>query len=170
MEHTSNHTRYKTWALLNDLGKAHSPSDFGRVNQALLAITFQNAGFIVTHYQGTGRPDFVADRLEEGYAIEVKAPVADKVTISKEDITGVEKLGHKPLLAILTYPLLDARWIFIETNKLSPKSYRKSGIERLSISSLEKEIAPVFLNTLQANMEKAIIGSYALQGMVESRE
>src|SRR5579872_6125821 len=147
----SNYTKYKTYAKLNDLSKIHNPSDFGRVNQALLSIAFQKAGFTVSHYQGTGRPDFIADRNGESFALEVKAPVSTKVSLTKEDIAGVEKLGHKPILAILNYPNPESRWLFIETNKLSPKVYEKNDIERFSIINLENQISPHFLSAIEEN-------------------
>lgn len=165
----NNYTKYKTYALLNKLTNVHSASDFGRVNQALLSIAFQKAGFIVSHYQGTGRPDFIADRNGESYAIEVKAPVSEKVSLSKDDIAGVEKLGHKPILAILTYPSPESRWLFIETNKLSPKVYQKNEIERFSMINLESQISPCFLSAIEENKEKAMIGAPALQSLVESK-
>lgn len=169
MENKNNYTKYKTFAILNELAKIHTASDFGRINQALLSIAFQKAGFLVSHYQGTGRPDFIADRNGESYAIEVKAPVSEKVSLSKEDIAGVEKLGHKPILAILTFPSPECRWVFIETNKLSPKVYQKNEIERFSIINLENQISPHFLSAIEENKEKVRIGSSALQSMVESQ-
>lgn len=169
MEKKNNYTKYKTYAVLNELAGVHNPSDFGRVNQALLSIAFQKAGFTVSHFQGTGRPDFIADRTGESYALEVKAPVSEKVSLSKEDIAGVEKLGHKPVLAILTFPSPESRWLFIETNKLSPKTYQKNEIERFSIINLENQISPYFLSAIEENKEKAMIGASALQSMVESQ-
>ena len=169
MEKKNNYTKYKTYAILNELASVHNPSDFGRVNQALLSIAFQKAGFIVSHFQGTGRPDFIADRNGESYALEVKAPVSEKVSLSKEDIAGVENLGHKPILAILTFPSPESRWLFIETNKLSPKTYQKNEIERFSIINLENQISPCFLSAVEEHKGKAMIGSSALQSMVESQ-
>lgn len=165
----NNYTKYKTYAKLNELANVHNPSDFGRVNQALLSIAFQKAGFIVSHYQGTGRPDFIADRNGESYAIEVKAPVSEKVSLTKDDMTGVEMKGHKPILAILTYPSPESRWLFIETNKLSPKVYAKNEIERFSIIDLENQISASFLSAIEENKEKAMIGAPALQSLVESK-
>lgn len=165
----NNYIKYKTYAILNELANVHNASDFGRINQALLSIAFQKAGFIVSHYQGTGRPDFIADRSGESYAIEVKAPVSGKVSLTKDDIAGVEKLGHKPILAILTFPSPESRWLFIETNKLSPKVYEKNAIERFSMINLENQILPHFLSAIEENREKAMIGSSTLQSMVESK-
>lgn len=165
----NNYVRYKTYAVLDELANLHNPSDFGRVNQALLAIAFQKAGFTVSHYQGTGRPDFIADRDGKSYAIEVKAPVSEKVSLTKEDMTGVEMRGHKPILAILTYPSPESRWLFIETNKLLPKAYQKNAIERFSITELENQISPCFLSAIEENKEKAELGAPALQSLVESK-
>lgn len=164
-----NYVKYKTYAELNNLAKEHNPSDFGRVNQSLLSIAFQRAGFFVSHFQGTGRPDFIADKDGESYAIEVKAPVSEKVSLTKDDIAGVEMKGHTSIIAILTYPSPESRWLFIETKKLSPKVYQKNEIERFSIVRLEDQISPVFLSAIVENKEKAMIGAPALQSMVESR-
>lgn len=170
MAETEDHIRLNTWAILDEIRRHHNnPSEFGRINQALLAIAFQNAGFTVYHYQGTGRPDFIADNGQDGFVLEVKAPESERVTLSNEDITGVEKLGKKAILAILTYPLIEARWLFIDTSKLSSKTYEKSRLGRLSIAKLEKEIAPAFLKALEDNKDRALIGSRALQELVESR-
>ena len=168
MEKKDNYTKYKTYAILNELANVHNPSNFGRVNQALLSIAFQKAGFTVSHFQGTGRPDFIADKNSERYAIEVKAPVSEKVSLSKGDISGVENLGHKPILAILTFPSPESRWLFIETYKLSPKTYPKNEIERFSILNLENKISPYFLSAIEENKEKATVGAPALQSMVEN--
>lgn len=165
----NNYVKYKTYAILNELANTHNPSDFGRVNQALLAIAFQKAGFTVSHYQGTGRPDFIADRDGKSYAIEVKAPVSEKVSLTKEDMSGVEMQGHEPTLAILTFPSPESRWLFIETDKLAPKTYPKSSIERFSIKDLESQISPCFLSAIEENKAKAMIGAPALQSLVESR-
>lgn len=165
----NNYTRYKTYAELKTLTNVHNASDFGRVNQALLAIAFQKSGFFVSHFQGTGRPDFIADKDGDSYAIEVKAPMSEKVSLTKEDIAGVEMKGHRPILAILTYPSPESRWLFIETNKLSPKVYQKNEIERFSISGLEDQISPSFLSAIIENKEKAMIGASALQSLVESK-
>jgi len=165
----NNYTKYKTYAELKNLANIHNPSDFGRVNQALLSIAFQKAGFFVSHFQGTGRPDFIADRNGESYAIEVKAPVSEKVSLTKDDMTGVEMRGHKPLLAILTYPSPESRWLFIETSKLSPKVYPKNIIERFSIIDLENQISPCFLSAIEEHKEKAEIGASSLQSLVESK-
>lgn len=166
----NNYTKYKTYAKLNELSKIHNSSDFGRVNQALLSIAFQKSGFIVSHYQGTGRPDFIADRNGESYAIEVKAPPSStKVSLTKEDIEGIKLQGHKGILAILNYPNPESRWLFIEADKLPPKVYEKNNIERFSIVSLENQISSHFLSTLEEHWEKAIVGAPALQSMVESR-
>lgn len=164
-----NYIRLNTWAILDELNRKHNPSEFGRINQALLSVAFQMAGFDVSHYQGTGRPDFIADRGQEGYAVEVKAPTSERAALQKEDITGVEKLGRKPILAIISYPLLDAGWLFIETKKLSARVYNKSELGRLSMRNLNEEIAPAFLKALEENKDKAIIGSSALQSMVETK-
>ena len=165
----SNYTKYKTYAKLNELSKIHNPSDFGRVNQALLSIAFQKAGFIVSHYQGTGRPDFIADRNGDSYALEVKAPVSTKVSLTKEDIEGVKLQGHKGIIAILNYPNPESRWLFIETDKLSPKVYEKNSIERFSIINLENQISPYFLSAIEENWEKATVSALALQPLVESK-
>ena len=165
-----NYVKYKTYAKLKELDDVHNASDFGRVNQALLSIAFQKAGFVVSHYQGTGRPDFIADRNGESYAIEVKAPKSEKVSISTDDIAGVKKLGHKPLLAILTYPSPDARWLFIEATRFSAKAYEKNSIERFSISNLESQISPHFLSAIEEHREEALVGAYALQSLVESKD
>lgn len=98
------------------------------------------------------------------YLINIK-----KVSLSKGDIAGVEKLGHKPILAILTYPYPESRWLFIETNKLSPKVYEKNEIERFSIPNLEEEISPCFLSAIEENKEKAMIGASTLQSMIQSQ-
>lgn len=165
----NNYTKYKTYIELKTLACAHDASDFGRVNQALLAIAFQKSGFLVSHFQGTGRPDFIADRDGERYAIEVKAPVSEKVSLTKDDIVGVELKGHRPILAILTYPSPESRWLFIEANKISPKVYRKNELVRFSISDLEEQISPSFLSSIIEHKNKAMIGASSLQSLVESK-
>ena len=165
----NNYTKYKTYAKLNELSKIHNPSDFGRVNQALLSIAFQKSGFIVSHYQGTGRPDFIADGKGESYALEVKAPVSNKVSLTKDDIDGVKGLGHRGIVAILNYPNPESRWLFIEIGKLSSKVYVKNDIERFSITQLENQISPNFLSAIEENWDKATIGALALQPLVESK-
>lgn len=165
----NNYIKYKTYAKLNDLSKIHNPSDFGRVNQALLSIAFQKSRFLVSHYQGTGRPDFIADGNGESYALEVKAPISSKVSLTKDDIEGVRLQGHKGIMAILNYPNPESRWLFIEADKLLPKVYEKNSIERFSIIDLENQISPHFLSAIEENWEKAMSGAPALQSMVESK-
>lgn len=169
MESSNNYTKYRTYALLEELAETNTASDFGRINQALLALAFQKAGFDISHYQGTGRPDFIAIKEKESYAVEVKAPPAEKVVLTIEDINGVEELGHRAILAILTYPSVDTRWLFIDTHRLSPHTYNKLEIARLSITILEERISPFFLQVMEENREKVKMGASALQSLVESK-
>ncbi len=161
-----NQSYLRVWAEVNDLAKVLDSSEFGRVGQCLLALAFKELGYKLSHFQHVGRPDFVIEKSNEGYSVEVKAPTGTKVTIKPEDLRGIEGLGHKPLVAVLTYPELATRWLIIDATKLTPRIYLKSELNRFSTNATERDVSGAFATILVKFRARAIAGSYALRELL----
>ena len=156
------------WASLNELFMNHSSAEFGRVCQILLALSFQHLGFRVRHFQHVGRPDFTAKRENEEYAVEVKAPPRhNEVHIKKEDLMGIENLGSKPVVAVLTYPAIDAQWLVVESHKLTPRVYAKIELKGHNMSPLSDELNNAFARMINKYREKALLGSSNLRDLLQ---
>ena len=150
---------YRIWAAVNELSNIHNASEFGRLAQVLLALTFQDAGFKLSHFQQVGRPDFVAQRNDQDFAVEVKAPSGNEVLIKREDLMGVRNLGHPPVVAVLTYPMLDTRWLIVACGSLIPRLYEKIELTKYDLNNLSEEINVSFLSVLGKYREQAMLGS-----------
>jgi len=161
------HAYLRAWAEVNDLAKALDSSEFGRVCQCLLALGFKEIGYRVSHFQYVGRPDFIIERSNEGYSVEVKAPLGNKVIIKPEDLLGIEGLGHNPIVAALTYPELATRWLIIAAARLTPRKYSKSELTRFSNSIIEKEVSNAFGKVLVKFKERAVTRTSILRELLE---
>jgi len=160
-------TYLRAWAEVNDLTKALDSSEFGRACQCLLALTFKEIGYRVSHFQYVGRPDFVIERLNEGYSVEAKAPMGNKVIIKPQDLLGIEGLGHKPIVAVLTYPELATRWLIVDATNLMPRRYSKSDLTRFSNGIIEKEVSNAFSKIVVKFKERAVAGASELRGLLK---
>jgi len=160
-------TYLRAWAEVNDLTKALDSSEFGRVCQCLLALAFEEIGYRVSHFQYVGRPDFVIERSDEGYSVEAKAPMRNKVMVKPEDLLGIEGLGHKPVVAVLTYPELATRWLIIDATKLMPRIYSKSDLTRFSNGIVEKEVSNAFSRIIVKFKGSALTGASELRGLLK---
>jgi len=163
-------TYLRAWAEVNDLTKALDSSEFGRTCQCLLALAFKEIGYRVSHFQHVGRPDFVIERSNEGYSVEVKAPLGKKVIIKPEDLLGIEGLGHKPMVAVLTYPELATRWLIVDATNLMPRIYSKSDLTRFSNGIIEKEVSSAFSKIIVKFKGRALTGASELRGLLKEQQ
>ena len=168
MSDSTRHLRNRIWAAVNEVASGLAPTEFGRLAQVLLALSFQETGFSINHFQQVGRPDFLAERRTQMYAVEVKAPGGDDVMLKKEDLMGVENLGHQPILAVLTYPELDAEWIVLPSSGIPPHAYRKTSLKKYNMPELAQEVNESFLNVLVKHREAITRGATDLRKLIKS--
>lgn len=157
---------YRTYVLLEEIFKKHSLSNFGRICQVLLGLTFKDMGFDVPLCQLTGRPDIRATRGSEGYDVEVKAQTGCDAIIKENDIGGVIDSGHKAVIAILTFPDVETKWLMLDAEHLHAGKYNKISLERYSLESLETEVNETFLKTLERCHKYALVGAGCLKRLL----
>jgi hypothetical protein len=153
---------------VNEVAIRLTPTEFGRLAQVILALSFQGIGFSINHFQQVGRPDFLAERRTQMYAVEVKAPGGNEVILKKEDLMGVENLGHQPILAVLTFPELDAQWLVLPSGGISPHAYQKTSLKKYNMSELSQEVNESFLNVLINHRNEISRGASDLRKLMRS--
>ena len=154
------------FAEVNDLAQILTSTEFGKVCQCLLAISFKKIGYSVSHFQFVGRPDFVVESASENLAVEAKSSLARSIVIKKEDISGIVGLGHTPVVAVLTYPELSTRWLIIESTELSPRTYPKSELAAISDRKMEIEVSGAFQTILPRCRQKSCQGASQLVDLI----
>ncbi len=157
---------FQTWAELNDLSRSLDWSEFGKVCQCLLAIAFKSLGYSVSHFQFIGRPDFVAEKPPSNLSVEAKSSLGRSVVIKRQDILGIEGLGHTPVVAVLTYPDLTTRWLIVETCELSARTYSKTELTAFSRQTVEQEVSEAFSSIISLHKTRALQGASRLAAIV----
>jgi len=156
-------SNFRTRVLLEDILKIYNPRGFGFICQLILGFTFIDLGFKILEFKLSGRPDMIVKKDTEVYAIEVKAPVENDVVFAKEDIEGVIETNYKPLLAILSYPEADVKWIIIDAKLMRPGKFNKISLERYSIKQIENDVSNAFPCTFEKYYE--IAKSYGIKNL-----
>ena len=141
--------QYEAFALLNEILERRGSSEFGRVCQIMLGFSFIGTGYQVTTMQLSGRPDIVAIRPPESLAIEVKTSTTNKIPLKKEDLTGEAGSFSKSLIAVLTFPAVPLRWLFIQTANLRAGVHSKTSLEVRSEHSIGEALTNQFLVELE---------------------
>lgn len=159
---------YRTFTLLSELEKKHGASEFGRICQILLGLTFKELGFHVPICQLSGRPDMRAEKGRERYEIEIKAPVGNEITLKDDDLESVKVHGYKHIIATLTYPEPESKWIAVDADKLEAGKLPKSYLLLHSIKELEKQINRTFPEVIKKYFDSAIIGASNLKRMFDN--
>lgn len=154
---------------MEELLQKHGPSEFGRICQILLGLTLKEMGFKICLFQLAGRPDIVVLRENEGYAFEVKAQIGTEVIIKEEDLKGVVDSGYQPILAILSYPEIETKWLILDARSLRAGKFNKISLERHSIRTLEENINKEFLDGIDKFYENALAGSSNLRNILDSK-
>lgn len=154
---------FRTRVLLDEILKIHGSRTFGSICQLLLGLTFVDLGFRVLECRLTGRPDLIVQKDVENYAIEVKASVVTEVVIKQEDIDGVVGTEHKAILAILSYPEVETKWIIIDARLVHAGRLNKISLEKYSLNQIESAVSNAFPSTLQKYYETAKKGVRALK-------
>ncbi len=160
---------YRIHGIIGSLALRHHWSEYGRVCQALLALTFSSIRFRISNFQFSGRPDFCAHRSRVEYAVEAKAPLGNDVLLKKEDLDGVLGLGLTPVIAVLTYPEIETQWIVADAARIKPRKLSKASLKQLSLIDLENEINGSFLSVLERNRMKALAGADPLSAELDNR-
>lgn len=158
---------YSTFSTLKRLEEKYGPRGFGRVCQVLLGLTFKELNFIVSLFQQVGRPDIIAIRGHDKYAIEVKTAIADMITIKEKDLNGIKSSGHYPVLAVLLYPSAEPKWLMVDAKKMHEGRFYKVELEQYSIKFLGKEINITFPIVVKKYYEIAENSISALRQMVK---
>ena len=155
------------WAAVEEVASKLTPTEFGRLAQVLLALSFQEIGFSINHFQQVGRHDILAVRGTQEYAVEVKAPTRDEVMIKKEDLMCVENLRHIPILAVFTYPELDAQWVVLPSRGIQPRSYQKASLKKYRMPELSAELNESFLKVVAKQREAISNGASELRKLIK---
>ncbi len=159
---------YRIYGIINGLERRHTASDLGRICQCLLALTFKERDFRISNFQLSGRPDFCAQRGTESYALEVKSPTTAEVLLKEEDLSGISQLGMIPIIAVLTYPELECRWILADAEAIPAKKMPKTYLKKFSKLRLESEINASFLQILEKYKDYANVGVDSLREILET--
>jgi len=155
---------YQASILLEELLEKHGATEFGRVCQLLLGLTLKELGFKVPYCQLSGRPDIVAMKGVKGYRLEAKAYTGFEVTITSKDLEGVnDDSGHQPIIAVLSFPEVESRWMMLDARHLHPGRFGKTFLEHLSIKPLEREVNKRFSSVVEKYYSEAINGSRSLK-------
>lgn len=115
----------------------------------MLGFSFIGVGYQVTTMQLSGRPDIVAIKSQETFAIEVKTSTTNRIPLKKEDLTGEAGSFSKSLIAVFTFPTLPLRWLFIQTAQLRAGVHSKTSLEIKSEHSLGEKLTSQFLVELE---------------------
>lgn len=110
--------RSMAFARLDELYQSIGPQAFGSLMQRVLAGCFEGAGFEVIS-NPVGVPDLIVRRRsEDPTAIEVKT--GNPVILSRRDLSGVTAALPRAAIAVLVFPDLDPRWVFVDAHTLMP--------------------------------------------------
>ncbi len=150
---------YRVFAAIDPIQNTLGPAEFGRICQILLGFTFLELGYGVPIMQLSGRPDIVARKGADGYAIEAKAQLGSEVTLKDADLQGVKIPGVRPVVAVLTYPNPNTYWIMADAAKLEKGTYNKVTLMRYSLVPLELEVKSTFPKVVQRRKLVAAVGS-----------
>jgi len=140
----------EAYALLDEVLSLYGASEFGRINQIMLGFSFIGAGYKVTTMQLTGRPDIVAKNEVATYDVEVKTSSKSSILLKTDDLTGVSGHDSVALIAVLTYPDVNLRWLMVNAAKIfRPGVHQKTALEVYSIANLEQSMTNQFLLELE---------------------
>lgn len=157
---------FDSYSRLTKLYKKHGPHEFGRICQALLEISFREIKF-KTRGRAVERPDISAERYKEHYAVEVKVPVGNEISITKRDLDGLYEFASSNVTPVVAVLLVepDSKWIISKARNLKPGKYNKITLSAHDISSISTEINSIFPEILKRQFEIAIgRGSEGLRG------
>lgn len=161
---------YRVYGVLEPILEKLGACEFGRICQVLLGFAFLEASYQVPIMQLSGRPDMVAHKGRVSYALEVKAQTNSEVSLKEDDIVGVTGAGPRPVIAVLTYPDPDTRWIFADATKLEQGTYNKISIRDFSIPELDLEINETFPIVVTRMRRLALTGSGVLDRAFKDAE
>lgn len=154
---------HRLYLLLHDLQRALGATEFGRVSQILLCEAFRNLHFNVLICQLSGRPDIRAQKGREKYEIEVKTSLNENILIKLSDLKGVQASGYRRIIAVLTYPATDPKWLVLDADKLEPGRYAKATFSESSLYKLDSRINRSFVEVVHQHYESAVEGSSKLR-------
>jgi len=154
--------RAKVYSRLEKLWKKHGAHEFGRICQLLLGLCLVELKFRIQIFQLSGRPDIVAIRDAEKFAFEVKTGSSSEVVIKPEDLNGVKNYTEHAIVAVLSYPDLDCRWILAKAEEIRPGKWPISFLNQYSLQPLEDGLNEVFPGVLEEYFGAADIGTKVL--------
>lgn len=148
---------YHPYSQLVGLSEKHGAQEFGRVCQAMLELTLRRAGFR-TRGRPVERPDISAERSSEKYAIEAKAPVGGRVSVTKRDLDGLKEFESAGVIPVLAVLLVEPspRWVMANARNLKPGAYNKMALVVHDIAALSREVNPLFPAVLSEQFDVAL--------------
>jgi len=143
--------------MLLELHRKHGAQEFGRVCQALLEMTLRRAGF-ATRGRPVERPDIIAERAQEKYAIEAKAPIGTDVDLTQRDLDGLKEFSSAGVVPIVAVLLVEpnSRWIMAHAKNLRPGDYNKVTLSVHDVVPLSREVNALFPTVLSDQHDLAL--------------
>jgi len=147
---------FDTYSRLMKLYKRHGSQEFGRICQILLEMSLQKIGF-KTRGRSVERPDISAERSNERYAFEVKAPIGNTVVVTKRDLNGINEFKSSAIVPVLAVLIVepDTRWVLAKAKNLRARAYSKISLAVHEINPLTKEVNAGFPNVLVEQFDTA---------------
>lgn len=141
---------FQIYEKLTSLLKYHGAQEFGRICQGFLELSLRQRGFS-TRGRWTERPDILAERDQDRYAIGAQASEGSMVQLRHRDLDGIieyEKRGYTPCVAILIVEP-NSRWIVVRASWLKPGEYSKHALRAHEISGLTDEVNSTFPSVVE---------------------
>jgi Holliday junction resolvase len=136
---------FQTYEKLVLLLKTHGAQEFGRICQGLLEFALRRKDFN-TRGRWTERPDILAEKNGDRYAISSQASEDSMIGLRRRDLDGIleyQKRGYVPCLAILIMEP-NLRWIMIRADGLKPGEHSKHALRAHEIVKLTDEVNSAF--------------------------
>lgn len=138
-------TNFQTYKKLVSLLKTHGAQEFGRICQGLLEFALRRKGFS-TRGRWTERPDILAEKSEDRYAIGSQATKDSMIGLRSRDLDGIleyQKRGYVPCLAILILEP-NVRWTMIRANGLKPGVHSKHALRAFELRDITDDVNEAF--------------------------
>lgn len=156
---------------LSKLLKNYGPQQFGKICQALLELTLRKIGF-ETRGREVERPDIVAERENNLYAIEAKVQAGSRLSITQRDLDGLREHKSYKAIPVIAALLLEpyCEWIMIDARSIKAGNFNKLALHAYVLAKLNHEVNQEFLKVVTDYFDLAIArGASGLRELIEKR-
>jgi Holliday junction resolvase len=145
---------FDTYVKLEKILKKYEPKKFGSICQYLLEFTLKEIGF-QTRGRAVERPDIVAQRLDEKYAIESKYQIGTNLSLTQRDLDGIMDFlssGYTPIVAFL-FMDISSKWLMVNASKIRPGKSNKTALKIYEIHTISNEVNDQFPKIVEDNFD-----------------